>query len=143
MLLEIIKKKHHFWWFFHYSRQKFIKNTCSDTPFYCKFCHRIRIWNQLDSGNAQRCLKMGILARKRHKTSWKDGFFNFLTIIPRDFCIFDSRFLSSVKSYMRKVYQIISVALYQQFSYHIWCPGSRWDLYLQPRTPNVIWKLLR
>ena len=58
----------HFWSFFHYSRQKCIKNFCSDTLSYCKFCHRIRFWCQLDSGNAQGCLKLRILARKRHKT---------------------------------------------------------------------------
>ncbi len=52
----------HFWLFFHYSRQKCIKNFCSDTLFYCKFCRKIRIWGQLDSGNAQKCLKICISA---------------------------------------------------------------------------------
>ena len=67
-LIFYIWENPHFWSFFHSSRQKCIKNVCSDTLFYCTFCHRIRIWCQLDSGNAQRCLKLHILARKRHKT---------------------------------------------------------------------------
>ena len=55
-------QNHHFWSFFHYSRQKFIKNVSSDTLFHCEFCLRIRIWGQLDSGSAQRCLKIHIFA---------------------------------------------------------------------------------
>ena len=38
------------------------KNFCSDILFYCKFCCRIRIWGQLDSGSTQRCLKIHIFA---------------------------------------------------------------------------------
>ena len=63
-------QNHHFCSFFHYSGQKFIKNISSDTLFHCEFCLRIRIWGQLDSDNAQRCLKICIFARKWNKTCW-------------------------------------------------------------------------
>ena len=62
----------HFWWFFHYSRKKFIKNVCSNTVFYCKFCCRIRICVQLDSGNTQRC-------HNYHPISFK--FHHFVTLL--------------------------------------------------------------
>ena len=48
--------------FFTIPGRNSIKSVCSDTLFHCKFCCKIRIWSQFDSGNFQRCQPLFILA---------------------------------------------------------------------------------
>ena len=101
----------------------FIRQLWSDDRFYCSFLRRIRLWSFQAHRDTPCGVKLAFLGRKPQISGVKNQFFCVFhpgNIPDRQF---DPGIWSGIKNYIRKVGQIISVALFSQFSPHIWRQG--------------------
>ena len=103
----------------------FIRQLWSNNRFYCNFLRRIRIWSLQAPRDTPCGVKLAFLGRKPQISGVKNQFFCIFhpgNIPDRQF---DPGIRSGIKNYIRKGGQIISVALFSQFSSLIWRQGLR------------------